>query len=44
MQIVARYSHLNGEEYLKVHSRNLLEELDRGEWTSSDVPLKVSCS
>lgn len=29
MQIVASYSHLNGEEYLKVHSQNLLEELHR---------------
>ena len=42
MQIVARYSHLNGEEYLKVHSPNLLEELNRVKCTSSDVPVKVS--
>ena len=29
MQIVARYSHLNGEEYLKVHSPELIEEVNQ---------------
>ncbi len=27
MEIVSKYSHLNGEEYLKVHAPNLLEEV-----------------
>lgn len=29
MQIVARYSHLNGEEFLKVHSPELIEEVNQ---------------
>ena len=44
MQVKARYSHLNGEEYLLVHRKQLWEEVQRviAEVDASACRTKVS--